>query len=111
MNFNEEMDRELRELGLGGQVVPIKEEDKGTEEDYVYLAKKGMQIDEKNMAMFRESAINAEYGMPCGNTIMQPKTIRRLSQEEQTELVERPTPTESGRNHMLRKIQQFNSRQ
>lgn len=140
MNFNEEMDRELRELGLGGQVVPMKEDDKGTEEDYLNLARKGRKIDEKNTAMFRESAINAEFGMPCGNTSVQPRSVADLSKEELMELVaclnqsmeaydqnieramkrseqaefdmlKRPTPSEEVRKHMLRKIQQVNPRQ
>lgn len=37
MNFNKEIEKELKTLELGGKVIPIKREDKGTPEDWAKL--------------------------------------------------------------------------
>jgi hypothetical protein len=68
MNYNEEMEKELKELGLEGHIVPIKDEDKGKVEDYAKLDIQEKIIDYKNTSMLRESIRNAEFGLPCGST-------------------------------------------
>lgn len=65
MNFNEEIAKELNELGCNGEIIPIKEEDKGTPEDYLKLEKKMIEIDERNTDMLRKSQRNAQFCPPC----------------------------------------------
>ena len=59
MNFNEEMERELQELNLGGRVVPIRPEDKGTLEDWAILERKIALRIHENEIMMTQSELNA----------------------------------------------------
>ena len=70
MNFNEEMVEELDKLGLGGQLVTIAEEDKGTPQDYMDLEKRLLAKDIETTRMIREGARNARLGLPCGNALV-----------------------------------------
>lgn len=65
-NFNEEIERELAELQLGGKVVPIDEEDKATSEDYAKLEAQILLRTEENRKMLFQSSINAEHSLPVG---------------------------------------------
>jgi hypothetical protein len=65
-NFNEEMQKELAELNLGGKVIPIAEEDKGTSEDYAKLESKIFIKTEKNRIMMEQSIIYAQQALPIG---------------------------------------------
>lgn len=60
MNFNEEMDYELKPLRLGGRIVEIKEEDKGTPQDWAELQRKIDLRCEQNEKMILQSRINAQ---------------------------------------------------
>ena len=59
MNFNEEIEIELRELNLGGKVVPIKQEDKGTPQDWANLESKIALRVHENEIMMTQSELNA----------------------------------------------------
>lgn len=63
MNFNEEMERELQGLGLGGKVVPIRPEDKGTAEDWAELERKVRLRVHGNEVMLAQSMINADFSV------------------------------------------------
>ena len=65
-NFNEEMEKELTELNLGGKVIPILEKDKGTSEDYAKLEAKISLRTEQNREMMEQSMINAEHSLSVG---------------------------------------------
>ena len=65
-NFNEEMEKELTELNLGGKVIPILEKDKGTSEDYAKLETKILLRTEQNREMMEQSMINAEHSLSVG---------------------------------------------
>lgn len=60
MNFNEEMERELRELNLGGELIQIKEEDKGTSSDWAILERNIELRARKNEIMLIVSKLNAD---------------------------------------------------
>lgn len=63
MNFNEEMERELSDLNLGGRVVNIAEEDKGTPTDWLTLERNIAIRVHENEIMMIQSMINAERSM------------------------------------------------
>lgn len=65
MNFNEEMEIELKELNLGGQVVPIQPEDKGTLEDWAVLERKIALRVHENEIMMTQSELNAARSALC----------------------------------------------
>ena len=65
MNFNEEMERELRELNLGGRVVPIRPEDKGTSKDWAILERKIALRIHENEIMMTQSELNAARSALC----------------------------------------------
>ena len=71
MNFNEEMMEELAELELGGHLITIAEEDKGTSQDYIALEKKLAVKDMETTRMIRESSRNAKLSLPCESSIVQ----------------------------------------
>lgn len=78
-NFNEEMERELSELQLGGKVISINYEDKGTPDDYAKLEAQILLRTEENRNMLFQSSINAEHGLPVGKGEQGPalKKIRK----------------------------------
>ena len=63
-NFNEEMERELKDLNLGCQVILIAEEDKGTKEDYATLETKILLKTKENEAMMEKSLIYSMNSLP-----------------------------------------------
>lgn len=63
-NFNEEIEKELLELNLGGKIITIAEEDKGTSEDYAKLESSILLRMEENRNMMYQSVINAKKGLP-----------------------------------------------
>lgn len=65
-NFNEEMEKELSELNLGGKIVPISEEGKGIPEDYAKLEASIEIRTEENRRMMEQSIINAKQSLPVG---------------------------------------------
>lgn len=65
MNFNEEMAIELQELNLGGKVVPIQSEDKGTPEDWAILERKIALRVHENEIMMTQSELNAARSALC----------------------------------------------
>lgn len=65
MNFNEEIEIELQELNLGGQVVPIQPEDKGTSEDWEILERKIALRVHENEIMMTQSELNAARSALC----------------------------------------------
>lgn len=65
-NFNEEIEKELAKLNLGGKLVPIAEEEKGTIEDYTKLETGIFLKTEENRKIMEQSLINAEKGLPIG---------------------------------------------
>ena len=71
MNFNEEMEKELNELNLGGKCTPISDEDKGTLQDYLNIEEKLLLTDMETTRMVRESSKNARLGLPCGNSLVE----------------------------------------
>jgi hypothetical protein len=65
MNFNEEMERELRELNLGGQLESICTEDQGTPEEWAILEKKIALRVHENEIMMTQSELNAARSALC----------------------------------------------
>lgn len=65
MNFNEEMEIELQELNLGGQVVPIQPEDRGTSEDWAVLESKIALRVHENEIMMTQSELYAARSALC----------------------------------------------
>lgn len=65
MNFNEEMERELKELGLGGGVVLIQPEDRGTSNDWAALERKIALRVHENEIMMTQSELNAARSALC----------------------------------------------
>ncbi|MCI6242098.1 MAG: hypothetical protein MR646_02145 [Agathobacter sp.] len=65
MNFNEEMDRELSDLNLGGKVVDIPPEDKGTSKDWAILERKIALRVHENEIMMTQSELNAARSALC----------------------------------------------
>lgn len=65
MNFNEEMERELKELGLGGGVVLIQPEDRGTSNDWEVLERKIALRVHENEIMMTQSELNAARSALC----------------------------------------------
>lgn len=59
MNFNEEMERELSSLCLGGKVVDIPQKDKGTPNDFATLERKIAIKTRENEVMMEQSIANA----------------------------------------------------
>lgn len=65
MNFNEEMERELKELNLGGRVVSIQPEDRGTSNDWAVLERKIALRVHENEIMMTQSELNAARSALC----------------------------------------------
>lgn len=65
MNFNEEMERELKELNLGGRVVSIQPEDKGSSNDWAVLERKIALRVHENEIMMTQSELNAARSALC----------------------------------------------
>lgn len=65
MNFNEEIERELQELNLGGKVVPIQIEDRGTSNDWAVLERKIALRVHENEIMMTQSELNAARSALC----------------------------------------------
>lgn len=65
MNFNEEMERELKELNLGGGVVLIQPEDRGTSNDWAVLERKIALRVHENEIMMTQSELNAARSALC----------------------------------------------
>ena len=65
MNFNEEMEKELQELNLGGKVVDIRTEDKGTPDDWAALERKIALRVHENEIMMTQSELNAARSALC----------------------------------------------
>lgn len=65
MNFNEEIEKELRDLELGGKVVAIRPEDKGTPEDWAALERKIALRVHENEIMMTQSELNAARSALC----------------------------------------------
>jgi hypothetical protein len=58
MNFNEEFEREMAGLNFGGRVVDIRQEDKGTPEDWAVLEKKiALRVHENEIMMTQNKFI------------------------------------------------------
>lgn len=57
MNFNKEIEKELKPLGLGGKVIPIAEKDKGTPEDWAKLEQEIFLETEQNREMMEKSLV------------------------------------------------------
>lgn len=65
MNFNEEMERELSDLKLGGKVVEIHQEDKGAPTDWAILERKIALRVYENEIMMTQSELNAARSALC----------------------------------------------
>ena len=65
MNFNKEMERELEELNLGGRVVSIQPEDRGTSNDWAVLERKIALRVHENEIMMTQSELNAARSALC----------------------------------------------
>ena len=65
MNFNEEMERELSDLNLGGKVLEIPTEDKGTPMDWATLERKIALRVHENEIMMTQSELNAARSALC----------------------------------------------
>lgn len=65
MNFNEEIEQELKPLGLGGRIFNIPEEDKATSEDYANFQKRMDEKSRENEIMLDKSLIYAKNSLPC----------------------------------------------
>ena len=65
MNFNEEMEKELQELNLGGKVVQILPEDRGTPNDWAVLEKRIALRVHENEIMMTQSELNAARSALC----------------------------------------------
>lgn len=65
MNFNEEIERELQELNLGGKIVDIQPEDKGTRKDWAILERKIALRVHENEIMMTQSELNAARSALC----------------------------------------------
>lgn len=65
MNFNEEIERELAGLNLGGKVVDIRQEDKGTLKDWAALERKIALRVHENEIMMTQSELNAARSALC----------------------------------------------
>jgi hypothetical protein len=65
MNFNEEFEREMAGLNFGGRVVDIRQEDKGTPEDWAVLEKKIALRVHENEIMMTQSEMNAARSALC----------------------------------------------
>ena len=55
MNFNEEIDREFKAIGLKGKLIPIPEELRATLEDYAKLERKIAIKTQENEIMMQKS--------------------------------------------------------
>lgn len=99
MNFNEEMEYELQGLSNHGKVVPIKEEDKGTPEDYVKLDMELMKMDIKNTTMLRESVRNARFGLPCGESYPTIDSFYKTNEQLSNKQLTLKEPIESKRSN------------
>lgn len=60
MNFNEEIAAELKEMGLGGQLYKLKEQEKGKPEDWMLLEKKISERVKENENMMEKSILYAK---------------------------------------------------
>jgi uncharacterized protein YacL (UPF0231 family) len=65
MNFNEEIEGELRDLNLGGKVVAIRSEDRGTPKDWATLERKIALRVHENEIMMTQSELNAARSALC----------------------------------------------
>lgn len=65
MNFNEEMERELKEFGTGKLEI-IPEEERATVEDWRNLDKRALEIDKESTELIRLSQKNAKFSSPLG---------------------------------------------
>lgn len=65
MNFNEEMERELKELNLGGRVVSLQPEDRGSSNDWAVLERKIALRVHENEIMMTQSELNAARSALC----------------------------------------------
>ncbi len=65
MNFNEEIERELQDLNLGGKVVDIRPEDKGTSKDWAALERRIALRVHENEIMMTQSELNAARSALC----------------------------------------------
>ena len=65
MNFNEEIERELQELNLGGKVVDIQQADKGTPADWANLERRIALRVHENEIMMTQSELNAARSALC----------------------------------------------
>ena len=65
-NFNEEMLRELKDLNLGGKVIQIRNEDKGTGKDWAELEARIAIRTHENDIMMEQSILNAKDSLSLG---------------------------------------------
>lgn len=65
MDFNEEMEIEMRALGLGGRVVELDEKDKGTPLDWAMLERRIALRVHENEVMMTQSELNAARSALC----------------------------------------------
>lgn len=66
MNYNEEIEKELKPLGLGGRLFKIPEEDRGTPKDWAELEQNVDLHARENEIMMEKSIINAKKSLPVG---------------------------------------------
>ena len=67
MNFYEELEREFKNAGIKGKIVPVPEELKPTPKDFAELEARIEKRMEENRNMMFLSEIYAANSMPCGN--------------------------------------------
>lgn len=65
-NFNEEIEKELNELNLGGKCIPISDNDKGTPSDYARLESRIILRTEENREMMEKSISYSKECLPVG---------------------------------------------
>lgn len=66
MNYNEEIEKELKPLGLGGRLFEIPEEDRGTPKDWAELEQNVDLHARENEIMMEKSIINAKKSLSVG---------------------------------------------
>ncbi|MBR1376595.1 MAG: hypothetical protein IJ565_02155 [Bacilli bacterium] len=67
MSFYEEIEREFKNAGIEGKIVPVPEELKPTPKDFAELEARIERGMEENRNMLFLSEIYAANSMPCGN--------------------------------------------
>ena len=67
MNFYKELEREFKNAGLDGEIIPVPEELKPTPKDFAELDRKIFERTEETRNMLFLSEMYAKNSTPCGN--------------------------------------------